>query len=537
MRIMGVIFGILFVLMAGCLDVAVAAKRKNPPTVTTEKPIYEAPMRVVIVRNSSPQCEPICPEWIAAEGEITDATPAVFRQVLRAMGKNKLPVVIRSPGGAINAALIIGKLLRDRDMTVAVGSTVFSSCSPASKSCTLPPESKGVYDGYIVEDQAFCNSACPMVLSGGTTRLTSYATSIGLHEPKTVWTRQQTRYRDYYRIVNGRKKITKHQILSRKMVYDKTTYGLDKALRKRLASFYGSMGIDLAILDESTRAHFNDLYFLPEDMKTKLHLRTSGQLASYLSNPKLCGTTSTSAICVEDKARDPAKLAMRRLMDVGVKPDAAKMTFSTARLLGVNCVTVCPVWVSAEGVIKPETPAEFKAFVKVRGLQKLAVVFHSSGGDPLAAIELGRLIRESGFETALGRTVFDTPVADVHKPEPARINPNGVCNGACALAFAGGTQRHANGEMQVQLQNPTLYGVSQTSSLSVAMNQHFLQMGVKPGLMAGMHMLRGKESRQMSRADMLDTALATDAQNVVDLLSPVKCLTDIWATSCLSPLN
>ena len=119
-----------------------APKQPEPP-----KEAWQLPMKVVIVRSSEAGCEPVCPEWIMAEGEITTATPGVFRKALKQMGKRKLPVIIRSPGGQVNAALEIGRMIRKAKLDVAVGWTKYSGCAPADKTCTLPKERKGLYGG------------------------------------------------------------------------------------------------------------------------------------------------------------------------------------------------------------------------------------------------------------------------------------------------------------------------------------------------------------------------------------------------------
>jgi hypothetical protein len=166
---------ILLVLLAVILALGdcgstLAAKKKSAPP-SPPKLIYEAPMTVVIVRNNVSLCEPNCPEWIAAEGEITDGTPAKFRDVFKRMGKKQLPIVIRSPGGSINAALEIGKMIRKRKLDVAVGSTQFDGCGPNRKDCKLPKVNKGIYRGTASSFYGFCNSACPLILAGGTVRL------------------------------------------------------------------------------------------------------------------------------------------------------------------------------------------------------------------------------------------------------------------------------------------------------------------------------------------------------------------------------
>jgi hypothetical protein len=531
------IIAILLLALFGAVQGAGAAKA--PPAVP--KPIYAAPMRVVIVRNSSAKCEPTCPTWIDAEGEITTATPQAFRKVFKQMGKTKLPIVIRSPGGSIEAALQIGKMLRERGLTIAVGYTRFTSCSPADPTCKLPAENKGIYTGNIEEDRAFCNSACPMLIAGGTTRLASYLTSVGVHQPKTTWTRQNLRYREFYRIVKGKKKVISRTLIGRINLKDKVTFGLNPRLRKTLATYYSSMGIDLAILDETIKAKFDDMNFLSQAQTDKLHIRTSPQRALYLASPTLCGTTPTSAVCVEDKSRDPKQLAILALKDLGVDPDSPAMSFRLARRQDANCDTSCPVWIAADGIIVPETPAKFRTFLKMQGLPPVLVLINSTGGNPLAAMDLGRSIREAGLETSVARSQFESaaPVAAAtkQKQQLAVFKADGHCNGACIFAYAGGKLRHAHADTVAELRNPKLYAGTASSDVSIAMNLYLAEMGVLPALMTKLHTIKTKKSLLLQRSDMLSFGLATDGQNLGDLLSAEKCKARLWAVSCLAPDN
>src|SRR5262245_1395814 len=60
-----------------------AAAPAKPKRVEPPKPAA-VPMRVVIVNDSRPGCEPNCAEWIVALGQITADTPAQFRRVFKA---------------------------------------------------------------------------------------------------------------------------------------------------------------------------------------------------------------------------------------------------------------------------------------------------------------------------------------------------------------------------------------------------------------------------------------------------------------------
>lgn len=90
-------------------------------------------------------------------------------------------------------------------------------------------------------------------------------------------------------------------------------------------------------------------------------------------------------------------------------------------------------WTVAQGKITSETPQRFKNYIEKRG--RLApLIFDSTGGDVVAAMELARLIRAAGMDTMIG------------KSEPYDENwftpiEGGECLGACAIAFLGGEER------------------------------------------------------------------------------------------------
>ena len=60
------------------------------------KPLQSGTNRllVVIVQSNLPNCQPLCPQWISAEGQITERTPALFKKALAKAGKLALPIVI-----------------------------------------------------------------------------------------------------------------------------------------------------------------------------------------------------------------------------------------------------------------------------------------------------------------------------------------------------------------------------------------------------------------------------------------------------------
>ncbi|TIM19564.1 MAG: hypothetical protein E5Y61_34240, partial [Mesorhizobium sp.] len=60
-------------------------------------------MRFIIARSSAVGCKPNCPEWISAEGAIAAGTPALLKRVLKKLGTRKLPIIVNSPGGDVDA--------------------------------------------------------------------------------------------------------------------------------------------------------------------------------------------------------------------------------------------------------------------------------------------------------------------------------------------------------------------------------------------------------------------------------------------------
>jgi hypothetical protein len=481
-----VLAGVLSLLLLADFQ-AFAAQQKKTKVALPSKLIYEAPMRVVVVRNSFPTCEPDCPQWISAEGEITSTTPAAFRRVFKQIGSKNLPLIIRSPGGSINAAFEIGNMVRKRKMTVAVGFTLYRGCRPDEVTCKLPKEAKGVYVGSISEYDAFCNSACPMILAAGTTRLASSVAYVGLHQPKTEWSREWVRWRDTYKMVNGRKKILKRTIISRKIVKGKTTYGLDKGLRKKMGNYYKTMGIDLAILDEMMRAKYEDMYWLPDAGRDRLRLRTSASSAAVLGNvsvakPAVSGIESCSIkgaqyvgeIC---RAENAARVAAAV---VAAKPIVPEMTVRLARLAESACGAKCPSWIVLDGRITAATPALLEAFAKKLGRKHAVVVLNSPGGDVDAAIQLGRTIRTLGFDTAIGRSVSVNGAQDKSEVFEAVYPGFGLCRGSCLMAYIGGKRRHIDSADGFQIQDPFAgVDVQNVSVREMKMERHVNYMGAE----------------------------------------------------------
>lgn len=93
-------------------------------------------------------------------------------------------------------------------------------------------------------------------------------------------------------------------------------------------------------------------------------------------------------------------------------------------------------WISVDGTIPADAGELFQQYLekhKLAGIS-LNVVFNSNGGALAGGIRLGRVIRNAGMITSIGKTV---PEGNWH------TTSKGVCYSACAYAFLGGKSRLA----------------------------------------------------------------------------------------------
>ena len=82
------------------------------------------------------------------------------------------------------------------------------------------------------------------------------------------------------------------------------------------------------------------------------------------------------------------------------------------------------------GEFDAAAPARLAALVAQRKISRASVYLNSTGGSLLAAMAIGRLLREHEFDTHVGRRAEDP-----RQPAP------GACYSACPFAFAGGRRR------------------------------------------------------------------------------------------------
>lgn len=453
--------------------VAEASGKKAP----TEVNDFLQPMKFFVVRSSSPVCEPTCPQWIWARGEIVSGTPAQFQRLLKRIGRQRLPVVISSPGGNVDAALKLARMIRKRGLDTAVGNALLIGCLPDRKDCLKIQKEGGVYLGVIMP--GVCNSACPLVLAGGINRLASENSFVGLHQVTTVYTRQNVIYRERYKVVNGKKRVTDRKIVQRKKLKSYKTTKLASQTKTELLDFLKEMGVAQSYLAIAQGTPASDIRRLGWPEMLELKLITGSEAPTSLARAGLCLELAGKENCVNLPGAGPTGEDIRTTSRTD-----GPMGFVVVRSGESGCEPNCPEWISAEGVIDSKAPERFEKFLKEIDGRELPMVISSSSGNLEAALALGRLVRRAGLTTIVGSTVIGgcVPRAKTCLPIRSRYTGNAVSSGGrcvfgCILVLAGGTQRLAGYHTALGWTPPS--GLSNNARLEVL--AYLDEMGVLPG--------------------------------------------------------
>lgn len=287
---------------AALLMLAIAITPAETASQPVKKPVDPllAPMVFAIFRSADQTCEPNCPEWIYGEGQIVPQSVAAFKKILKQAGDRKLPLLIVSPGGSVMDAIKIGKMARIRGMNVEVAATRWAGCNWRLPDCK--PDADGrFYRGRAFSGNAFCWSACPLILAGGIKRYASNWSLVGVHQITTIYRKERVFYRQKYRIVNGKRKVVGRKIISRKNVGSSTTTKLPKATRKALLVYFKEMGVDPSLLETMLLTPADKIRTLAPVEMLNMRLITTLSSTATLANPALCTQSVAVQNCVSIK--------------------------------------------------------------------------------------------------------------------------------------------------------------------------------------------------------------------------------------------
>lgn len=494
-------------------------------------------MRFVVVRSIAPGCEPTCPEWISAEGSIEAGTPALFKRTLKGLGGRKLPIVVNSPGGNVDAALQIGRMIRKSKLDIAVGATMFYGCEPQMKNCRANDGKGAAYFGFTYASGAICNSACPLMFAGGIRRVAGQWAHLGVHQITTTYIRTKLQYRTTYRVVRGKKKVLSKKIVGRENAGSYKTYEMSKAVEKRLAAYLKEMGVGRGVLETMKNTPASSIQQLtPYDM-LQTNLVTSLDAVDLLTAATLCEADPVAANCREIPAPAGDVVAYAKPAPAAsVEPetvhraDVGDMRFVLVRGKSFLCDPNCPEWISAEGMISAQTPERLRQLLDTIGDRRLPVVINSPGGDVLGALAAGKLIRERKLDVAVARTDFigcEPDKADCTAEDGVyvglTIDASGECGAACPIMLAGGVRRLVGPRAQL-----TVHSIG----FEQRVKTYLKDMAVGPGLLVAMRSVPASRHRQLEPDMMLKVGLTTGLESVDEFTGPTICKSEPMPENC-----
>lgn len=566
--------------------VAFAAKAEDvfpkwsDPTTWTDPKIFSddlSPMRFAVVRSNAIGCEPNCPEWISAEGAIEAGTPAQLKRVLKTLGRRKLPIIVNSPGGNVDAALQLGRIIRKNKLDIAVGTTKFSDCWPGMKDCRANDGKGAAYFGIASDGGAMCNSACPLMFAGGVGRVVGGWAYLGVHQITTTHFRTTRQYRTTYRVVRGKKyKITTETVTQDNVGYK--TYEMSKAIERRLSAYLREMGVERGVLDRMKATPASDIRQIALDDMLTMKLVTSRDSLDMLTQAGICRRSPAPTNCreipanaklakvaaIEAKAgsSQPAQVPLfqpvreapaqpvqvapgKEAPDKGfilvrgsdpmcephcpewmwalplgaARAGAPEMRFVMVRGSNSSCNPDCPEWISAQGVITSRTPQKLGQFLATLGSRRLPIVVSSRGGDLFSALAVGRLIREKKLDVAVARTDFvgcDPGEWNCLAKDGAYAGVASDAKGDCDSACAlmlAGGVRRLVGSRALL----SLYLMGQDQLIKAYLDE----MAINPDLF--MALQRIPVERQLEPDVMLRVGLTTGPQSVDELMGAALC--------------
>ena len=163
---------------------ALAVPNRPAPAV-----VPPTPMVFYVVKGASDTCGRGCDSWIAVEGQVDSAAALRFKKFLQQVGNRDLPIYLASPGGNLDQALAMGAMLRERRATARVGRSVVHDCgfeAQDSVACLKLKQSGRELRGDLFTRGANCNSACPYLLLGATSREVAPDALLAVHSAKVV---------------------------------------------------------------------------------------------------------------------------------------------------------------------------------------------------------------------------------------------------------------------------------------------------------------------------------------------------------------
>lgn len=378
------------------------AAAAEPRVVISASVVSEQPMNFVLVQDKS--CAPAidCPRWIAGEGSIHADTPARLQVMLERLDGESLPLLLNSRGGEYEAAMSLGEIVANHNLSVVVAATGYPDCTEIYMLCRQVEGRKTVARGKVALDKGHCDFACVFVLA---------ASPVG-SAPKDL-----------------------------------------------------SMQMPVLSIDAADGAHdflFQTSEPVPHYM---LHLRRYARahgaprgdgvsitlpMPDAVPGMEADGAETPSAAPAAKPGASVSPSSAGQLIVAASVGKGAPMDFVLLELSSCAGRAACPRWISAEGMIDDQTPEAFRAFLAKTGPKGTVLMINSRGGDYEAAMELGRIARDRHLKIGLGRAVYPDcgagsacrRMAAGKRSSPGAVMESGArCDLACVFFLAGGEKR------------------------------------------------------------------------------------------------
>jgi len=221
---------------------------QSPGAPKSKAPPRSPPMIFYLAKGDEGVCGPGCSEWIAAEGQIEANSAQQLRAFLGRLGKRKLPIFFHSPGGNVTTSTVMGRLLRERDMTAGVSETMPLACAGASEQVCRSLKQSGQVLLATLRNVAACNSACVFALIGAKVRYVPPGARLGVHASRVV----------IYRLDGGKINASTKQITS---LQKERLAELNVETRR----YVQEMKIDVRLFDLAVKVPHEDIHYLSRD--------------------------------------------------------------------------------------------------------------------------------------------------------------------------------------------------------------------------------------------------------------------------------
>ncbi len=268
-------------------------------SVPEEAPVKKSrDMTFRIMRESQTSCEPNCPEWIFAKGQIVPGTAQKFKEIAGLVGPQSLPLVIQSSGGDMKEAMEMGRFIRAHKMDVAVGFSYEIPCKTGDVSCAQALSEHHVARGFVSTQPSFCASACTLVLASGVARIAATNSVIGTHQYVNKPIVQKIFYDEEFTMVNGVKELVSKTETRRETVFgDEATETLAE-FNANLRQYLTSMGVEQNFLEYFDRAPPTDIYRMTLKDQAATHITTQTRAPETIVRAELCNAKSPAKNCV-----------------------------------------------------------------------------------------------------------------------------------------------------------------------------------------------------------------------------------------------